>query len=274
MATRRRRIPGPAQRVGGPALWEPRPRRQKRWNPQPGAQAVARAQGVPQPNPLWWERMRAAQAPGSVTNAGVAPGAPAAPPGLAAPGAPAPGVAFATNPAYIQGVRGLEDQLAAMLSGITGQRGLLDPQRQLTRTRLGIEETEDTRLLNEGMNTRGIYNSGIRPTEQGKLTQQYGQRYEDVEFAHAQQLAALAQQEAAARATYQSGLGELLLGLAGPMSEDTGLGAFADQMSEETRPQAQAGGQVNEPHGPERAGNRVKHHGEWHTRRHQHVHKH
>lgn len=132
------------------------------------------------------------------------PGGAAFPNGELAPGLP-------LSPEFEQGRRMLEDELAAALAQIQVGRDEIPAIVNMIEARLKNDEVDDVRRTNEAANARGLYNSGIRTTDVGRVNQAYGRQRQDVGTEMARTLRDLAGQESTARGGYDRGLLELLL---------------------------------------------------------------
>jgi hypothetical protein len=143
---------------------------------------------------------------------------------------------------------------------------------QLFMSRLGTQQEESTRQVNEGAAARGIYQSGIRTTDIARSDLGYERQRQDYAMGVVQQQQELAAREAAARAQAQQGLAEALAALAGraeetyqPLGDVGGVRDVAPALQQ----QAQA------PHEHNHGGpNSRNHHGQRHDRMHSHPHRH
>jgi len=195
-------------------------------------------------------------------------------PAAAAPGAPGqPNVPL--DPAYEAQRRAIEDALAAELSSIGVQRDQIPALTNLFMTRLATQQGESTRQINEGAAARGIYHSGIRPTDIARSDLGYERERQDYAMSVVQQQQQLAAQEAAARAADQGGLAEALLALAERNRETyapPGEGEVRD-VTGGMAPSLEQ--QAPKPHDHGHGGpNTRNHHGQRHDRMHSHAHKH
>jgi hypothetical protein len=109
----------------------------------------------------------------------------------------------------------LEDALAGELANIGVARDQIPATLQLLRERMDTEQRESLRQVDESVNARGLYNSGIRTRDRDVATQGYDRRRQDLALGAAGDFNTLAQQESAARSNYARGLQELLMALAG-----------------------------------------------------------
>lgn len=165
------------------------------------------------------------------------PGAPAPSPGL--PGYPSPGQgggqggsptpnpgasSLTLSPQAEAARRGLEDELAATLASIGVARDQIPATLELITARLLSDQEEDLRNTDENANARGIYNSGIRTTDRGRVTQGYDRKRADIAADAAQQLADLAAAESGAYAGFNRSWADVLLDLAIQAAEDPNFG--------------------------------------------------
>jgi hypothetical protein len=118
------------------------------------------------------------------------------------------------DPTFEAQRRLLEDSLQAQLAQIMARRQQLQPEADVQLARLATEQARQSDLLDESLVGRGIYRSGIRGQEQGRLGNLFDRSRQDISFSLAQALQALADQEAQARLGYNQGLMEMLLQLA------------------------------------------------------------
>jgi hypothetical protein len=173
--------------------------------------------------------------------------------------------------------RQLEDQLAAQLAAIGVERDQIPAITQLLTARMATQQEESTRQVNEGANARGVYDSGIRTTNVARSDLGYDQQRQDLAMQMAERQRGIAQQEAEARAAYQSQLMEALLGLA-ERAEPMGVPAGGEAAAA-TAPngglspalQQQEPQQHSHGHGGPNSRN---HHGQHHGAMHTHAHRH
>jgi hypothetical protein len=245
--------------------------------PRALARPPARVQPIRRIGPLVPQPPRGGM-PGKRTLQPPRPIAPApAPAPVAAPTTPVSPAApnLPLDPLYEQQRRGIEDQLAAQLAAIGVEREQIPAITQLLTSRMATQQEESTRQLNEGMNARGLYNSGIRTTDLARSDLGYERQRQDLAMQMAERQRALAQQEAEARAAYQSQLMEALLGLA-ERTEPMGVPTRAGEAAQEgggLSPSLQQQAQHNPDHGHGGPNSR-NHHGQRHTAMHSHPHRH
>lgn len=115
--------------------------------------------------------------------------------------------------------RGAEDALAAAMAAISGQRGQIEPARQMGLQRLATNQAEDTRQIAEGANARGIFGSGIQRVDTARSDLGFDRQRQDMALDFQRQLTELQNQESAAQLAYQQALMEAQLGL-GARSEE------------------------------------------------------
>lgn len=124
------------------------------------------------------------------------------------------------DPFYEQARRQLEDQLQAALAQITAQRPEMMASNNLFMQRLATNQGIDTHQLNASLAGHGIFNSGIRTVDTGRLNTQYDRQRQDQAFQLAQSLAGLSQQASTARLGFNQGIAEARLESARRLGSD------------------------------------------------------
>lgn len=116
------------------------------------------------------------------------------------------------TPQFEAGRRGLDDQYQANKMNIINQRDLVMPQYQQAKARLDTNKGYDTSRLNENVNERGLYDSGIRSQLMTRdVNLPYGRQFSDLATNAAAQMAGYNTQLADADLAYNQGMAELLL---------------------------------------------------------------
>lgn len=129
------------------------------------------------------------------------------------------------SPAAEAARRGLEDELAATLASIGVARDQIPATLNLITTRLLNDQSEDLRNTDEAANARGIYDSGIRSTDRGRVTSGYDRKRADIAADAARQLSELAAAESGALAGFNRSWADILLDLAAAAAEDPDYGS-------------------------------------------------
>lgn len=124
------------------------------------------------------------------------------------------------DPFFEAARRMLEDQLQQQLAGINAQRPELLGANNLFMQRLGTNQNIDERHLNAGLVSHGLFNSGIRTTETGRMDTQYDRQRQDAAFDLAKALGGLSQQASGARLNYTQGLQEAQMDSARRLGQD------------------------------------------------------
>jgi hypothetical protein len=128
--------------------------------------------------------------------------------------APNPSQTLPLSPQFEASRRAASDQLSATLAQIGVAREEIPAMVNMITARMGTDQAFDTNMLNEAMNGRGLYDSGIRAQDTQQLNQGYDRQRQDMAFDVARQYRDLATQESQARLSYEQQLAEMLLELA------------------------------------------------------------
>lgn len=118
------------------------------------------------------------------------------------------------SPEFEAAHRQLDDALSQALTGIGVQRDQIPALLAQLSARMDTDQQESLRQTDEAANARGIYNSGIRTQDRGKVNLGYDRQRQDVANTTAQQYAELAQAESGARSGYAKDLADLYQELA------------------------------------------------------------
>ena len=139
--------------------------------------------------------------------------------------APNPGASTLTlSPQAEAARRALEDELSATLASIGVARDQIPATLNLVTTRLLNDQAEDLRNTDETANARGIYNSGIRSTDRGRVTSGYDRKRSDLASDAARQLSELASAESGAHSSFNRSWADILLQLARDAAADPNYG--------------------------------------------------
>lgn len=129
--------------------------------------------------------------------------------------APAPAeLGLPLSPEFEAGRRALEDELSGTLASIATSREELMSMVELVKARLATDLADEKRMIDEQMNARGIFDSGVRTRDTNRAQFQSDRTLVDVGLDAAGKLNQLAASESGARSSYLKGLAELLMNAA------------------------------------------------------------
>lgn len=123
------------------------------------------------------------------------------------------GFGLPLDPAFEAQRRALEDSLASALLNIGIAREEIPAMVRMLSNRIMTDQQLANRQVNEAVNARGLYNSGIRQTELGIAGLPFDRARQDLALEAARQYQELLRREADARLAYQQGLTEALIAL-------------------------------------------------------------
>lgn len=111
------------------------------------------------------------------------------------------------TPIFEELQRGVQDNLAGVMSRIRGAGAQIGPQVDLMRSRLATQKDYQTQRLNEEMAERGLYESGIRPQlYQRDIYIPYERALQDLALEASRARAGLAEEAGAAQLEASQGM--------------------------------------------------------------------
>lgn len=131
----------------------------------------------------------------------------------------APGDYFPIDPLYEAQRRAADDALSAELASIGIARDQIPAVRDLLLARMATDQGETNRQINNVMNDRGIWDSGITTANIARSDLQYDRARQDQAFQFQQVLNELLGRESEATLGYDQNLMEAMLALAGRQEE-------------------------------------------------------
>lgn len=141
-------------------------------------------------------------------------------------------IGFPLSSQFTAGQRGLYSDYQNAVAGANAKLQQLPYFANVGLGRINQDNAEARGHANEDFANRGIYNSGLRLQQLGRIDNQFNRERQDQGFDYARQVAALQGDISGAGAAYNRGLMDLYLQSANTLANDPSLPFYAGQTAQ------------------------------------------